>query len=185
MAAANMYQHLLSPDPVTATLNTLLREEESQTPGSDFALALRVAVAQREQSVCQGRDANRAAIAPYRMKRALEYLESHLCSQFRLQDVAAAAGLSPFHFCRQFRIETGLTPFQYVLQRRVENAKRTLRTTDAALVDIALDLGFTSQSHFTAVFRKIAGITPGRFRALCLTWEDTTQLRSTGAISTM
>jgi len=96
--------------------------------------------------------------------RAIEFIEANLSADFRLADLAAQVGLSSSHFARCFKEETGKSPHAYVLERRVERAKRLLRTTDTSIADIAAECGFSSQSHLTTIFRQIAEITPGRYR---------------------
>ena len=81
-----------------------------------------------------------------------------------LSDLAAEAGTSRFHFARAFRNAMGVPPHRYLTLRRIERAKQLLHGTDLSLVDIALAVGFGSQSHFTLRFREAIGTTPRRFR---------------------
>jgi len=157
----------ISSDPVLATLEGLLRDEEALRNSSRYAEALRAAVQARREWNQSVAGELQTAIAPYRLRRAKEYLEENLCNDIRLDDVAAAAGLSAFHFCRQFKQATGFSPLRYVLERRVERAKKLMIDSEYPLVDISLQLGFSSQSHFTAIFRKLTGFTPRRYRELC------------------
>ncbi|WP_236515249.1 helix-turn-helix transcriptional regulator [Sandaracinus amylolyticus] len=80
-----------------------------------------------------------------------------------LEELARLAGVSRFHFTRQFKRATGETPMAYVRRLRVERAKELLLATDMSLADIAAHVGFADQSHFTRVFRSIVGTTPARF----------------------
>src|SRR5262249_54443541 len=64
-----------------------------------------------------------------------------------------------------FRQSTGMSPHRFVLGRRVDRAKELLRNPALSVLDVALQTGFTGQSHFTKVFRRIAGPTPSQFRA--------------------
>ena len=155
---------LADSDPVIRTLQSLL-QQSGQTPGTTrFAEAVKLAMGARAEMIQSVRPVTRASMAPYRLRRAQQYLEEHLCAEVRLEQIAAAAGLSTFHFCRQFKKATGSTPLRYVLERRVERAKRLVVETDKTLVEIALELGFSGQSHFTAIFRKLTGQTPRRYR---------------------
>jgi AraC family transcriptional regulator len=81
-----------------------------------------------------------------------------------LSDLAAAAGLSRMHFAAQFRAATGSSPHEYLLCRRIEVAKTLLSETDTPLVQVALDVGFLAQAHFTTVFKRLTGDTPARWR---------------------
>lgn len=102
-----------------------------------------------------------------RLQRVLEYIETSLGDEIRLDDLAAQACLSPYHFCRLFREATGLSPHRYVTDRRVQAARHELARNRLPLVEIALEFGFGSQANFTRVFRKAANLTPGQYRELC------------------
>ncbi len=104
------------------------------------------------------------ALPKWRLKRAIEFIETHLDSRVALADVAGAAGLSRMHFAAQFRVATGFRPHEYVLRRRVEKAQTMLATTDMPIVELALAVGFSTQAHFTAVFKRFSGLTPHRWR---------------------
>ena len=78
--------------------------------------------------------------------------------------MAVAVGLSKPHFVRLFRNTIGTSPHRYVVLKRIERARLLIGSTDVPLVDIALDVGFASQSHFTRIFREVVGVTPGEIR---------------------
>ena len=78
--------------------------------------------------------------------------------------LARVCGLSTKHFSCAFRQSTGLPPHQGLLQRRVEKAKQLLRDSRSPLADVAADCGFADQSHFTRVFTRAVGISPGQWR---------------------
>jgi AraC family transcriptional regulator len=145
-------------------LRDLIDSEQESSPKSRFLEALRFALQVHEESESLSGEEARVSMAPFRLRRAKEYLEANLCSDLRLQELARAAGLSPFYFCRQFKRSTGLSPIRYALERRIEKAKQLIAGSDRPLVDISLELGFSSQSHFTAIFRKHTGTTPRRYR---------------------
>lgn len=98
-------------------------------------------------------------------QHVLEYVESNLSGELSLIELARIAGLSLHHFARMFRRTLGLAPYRYVLERRVERAKRMLRSREASLVEIGLGVGFYSHSHFASTFRRMVGVTPTEFRA--------------------
>jgi AraC family transcriptional regulator len=100
-----------------------------------------------------------------RLRHAVEFIRDRLGESISLDEIAATAGLSTFHFAREFKRTTGETPYRFVTRERVEMAKRLLRETDLSLVEIALRSGFANQSHFTRNFRKLALTTPGAYRA--------------------
>jgi AraC family transcriptional regulator len=101
-----------------------------------------------------------------RLRAVVEYIEEHLDVGPTLEQMAAAAGLSVYHFARQFKTATDLSPHQYVILRRVERAKQLLQAgTDLSLAEVALHAGFSDQSQFSHHFKRLVGVTPGRFRA--------------------
>jgi len=104
---------------------------------------------------------------PRRLQRVLDYIEASLKTDIRLDELAAQACLSPFHFSRLFREATGLSPHRYVIDRRVQAARQELARNNLSLVEIALEFGFGSQANFTRVFRKATSLTPGQYRELC------------------
>lgn len=106
----------------------------------------------------------KAALSEYRRKRVLGYIDDNLHRQITLAELAAVANLSHYHFARKFKNKMGMTPLQYLADRRVEMAKRQLRTTSDSLVEISLACGFASQSHFSTVFKKVTGTTPAAYR---------------------
>jgi AraC family transcriptional regulator len=92
-----------------------------------------------------------------------EYIDAHLAERVRVGELAAIAGLSSFHFSRAFKRTTGQSPYAFALGRRVIRA-RELLSTKLPLAEIALAVGFASQSHLTEHFRRRIGVTPGRIR---------------------
>jgi transcriptional regulator GlxA family with amidase domain len=82
-----------------------------------------------------------------------------------LNPPAIVAGLSPYHFARQFKTATGLPPHRYILARRVERARQLLQAgTDLSLVEVAAYAGFSDQSRFSHHFKRLVRVTPGQFR---------------------
>lgn len=109
-------------------------------------------------------ETERGSLCTNRLKRVTEYIKANLDRNLSLDELANVACLSPFHFSRQFKNSTHLSPHQFVLKLKVEHAEKLLTNTDMPIADIALDLGFQSQSHFTTVFHKLVGVTPRKFR---------------------
>ena len=104
------------------------------------------------------------ALSKARLRRVERYVRAHLDTDLSLDDLAGEVGLSKYHFSRRFKQRTGQSPYQFVIYERVRTARRLLRTTTRPLAQIALDVGFSSQSHFTRTFKRHVGATPGRYR---------------------
>lgn len=95
------------------------------------------------------------------MRAAIDYIESHLDSQIRLEDAAAAAGFSKYYFHRIFKQETGLSLYKYIRKRRLAQAASLLFNSRIPVLDIAVGLCFESQEAFTRAFKKRYGMPPG------------------------
>jgi AraC-like DNA-binding protein len=105
-----------------------------------------------------------AELARWRLRRAIEFVEANLANSISTSDISAAAGLTRMHFAAQFKAATGLRPHEYLLRRRVERAQEMLVQTGMSVVDVALSVGFQSQSHFTVVFNRFVGRPPHAWR---------------------
>ena len=99
-----------------------------------------------------------------RLRRVTDYVWDHLDQNLTLARLGAVACMSPFHFAREVKKSTGYAPHQYLRQLRVERAKRMLVESDLPLVEVGLRSGFSHQSHFTKVFRRLTGMTPNSYR---------------------
>jgi AraC-like DNA-binding protein/PAS domain-containing protein len=106
----------------------------------------------------------RGGLPPGAMRRVREYVDAHLGESMDLAELAAIAGLSVFHFARQFKQSAGVTPHSYLVRRRIERAQDMLARTDLALSEIAVAAGFSDQSHLARHFRQMLGTTPREFR---------------------
>jgi AraC family transcriptional regulator len=104
------------------------------------------------------------ALPQRKLRAVVEYIEEHLDASPTLEQMAAVAHLSAYHFARQFNTATGLPPHQYVIMRRVERAQRLLQEGDLSLAEVALSAGFTDQSKFSHTFKRVVGVTPKQFR---------------------
>lgn len=98
------------------------------------------------------------------VRQVREYLEANLALAPCLDDLAGVANLSRFHLLRVFRRDTGLAPHQYLTQLRIERAKRLLAAGEP-ISAVAVAVGFSDQSHLNRRFKRLVGVTPGRFVA--------------------
>jgi AraC-like DNA-binding protein len=98
------------------------------------------------------------------LKRVEEYVDANLDSALDIDELATLVRMSPSHFTRSFNRSVGLTPHRYVVQCRVAKARELLTTTDLPLTEIALNIGFSDQSHFSRRFQEFVGVPPGAYR---------------------
>ncbi len=108
----------------------------------------------------------RSGSSDWRVQRAVDHLRAHLHEDMNLATLAMVAGLSPYYFARQFRQVLGMPPHQYLIECRVERARELLTDSTCSITQIALDLGFGSPEHFSAVFRKKMGVSPRQYRSV-------------------
>jgi AraC family transcriptional regulator len=110
-------------------------------------------------------------LATHPAARWLAAVEETLREQYRappsLTRLAQAIGVHPVHIARAFRARHGCSAAGYVTKVRVEHACRLLATTAQSVSEIAVEVGFFDQSHFTRMFRRVMGTTPARYRATC------------------
>jgi AraC-like DNA-binding protein len=103
---------------------------------------------------------------PAWFRRALAYINTHLGEAISVEELATATGFSRSHFTRQFKLHTGTSPLEFLQRCRIERAKELmLNEPDLCLADVAAEVGFYDQSHFTARFREQTGFTPAAYRA--------------------
>jgi AraC family transcriptional regulator len=105
------------------------------------------------------------ALPKWRLRRVEQHIAAHFERSISLSELANVAGLSRMHFAAQFRAATGYRPREYLLNHRIEHAKSLLTTTGRPLAEIALAVGFSTQAHFSTVFKRISGHTPARWRS--------------------
>ena len=103
-------------------------------------------------------------LAPWQLRRVTDFMRDNLPDTLQLAQLAAISGLSPSHFGRAFKGSTGLPPHRWHLNLRIERARAMLTDAGASLADVACATGFADQSHFTRVFSKIVGTSPGAWR---------------------
>ena len=98
-----------------------------------------------------------------KLQGAIDYIQANLESKVSLDDLAKVTNTSSYHFCRLFKKSTGITPYQYLIRCRIDRAKILLRQGKLSIADIALEVGFSNQSHFTKHFKRLVGTTPKKF----------------------
>lgn len=124
-----------------------------------LAMALVTRLMLREQGLAAG-------TARPGLEQVRAFIGANLHTPLALEQLAALAGMSVFHFCRVFRESVGMTAHQYIVSQRIEQAKRLLWTnrgeggSSMSMLDIALACGFNTPSHFAAQFKRHTGLTP-------------------------
>ena len=98
------------------------------------------------------------------LEECIAFADRSMTEGLDIGTLATVIGLDPVEFARRFQQTTNQSPYAWFMQLRVERAKVLLANRNRALIDIAQELGFSSQSHFTEAFRRRVGIAPGRWR---------------------
>ncbi len=106
----------------------------------------------------------RGGLAGWQVRRVTDYLEAHAATDIRLSVLAGLVDLSDFHFCRAFRVSTGVSPSTYVQRLRIERAKRLLSASSLPVIDVAAAVGYGSPAHFARIFRRETGVSPRDWR---------------------
>jgi AraC family transcriptional regulator len=103
-------------------------------------------------------------LSPPQLRRVLEFMDANLHSDVQLADLAALVGVTPYHFLRSFYVEAGVTPHQWLIRRRIARAKSLLCDSSLSIAEIALAVGYGSQSAMTAAFSRLTGVSPKQWR---------------------
>jgi AraC family transcriptional regulator len=147
-------------------LGALVAESETGNPGGlafveALATGLGHQVALHAGAQAPRIEKARGGLSATAKRRALEVMHAQLGSSLTVETLADQVDLSPAHFARAFKETTGRAPHRYLLTLRLEWARRLLDAPNPVLSGIALRTGFSDQSHFTRLFKREFGITPG------------------------
>jgi AraC family transcriptional regulator len=107
---------------------------------------------------------SRAGPVDRRLRRAIEFMHDNFGRELALEEIAASAYLSEYHFARLFKQITRVTPHVYLANLRLERARKLLADTALPISEIASMVGYQSQSHFSKMFKSVVGITPRSYR---------------------
>lgn len=142
-----------------------LMEERRPSPLFVHSLAQALAVhLLRRYPAPHGSQRRGSALQAYKLRRVLTAMNQGLADEFNLAQLARIAELSEYHFSRVFKRATGLSPSQYFIRLRMSRARHLLLETDRSIIDIGLEVGYSSPSHFSQVFRREVGVTPSAYR---------------------
>jgi AraC-like DNA-binding protein len=167
---AELVLHLPITDPLSDHIALVLQAavdaegEAGQLYAEALAEALAVHFLRRYTAAQPARREVSGGLAPYKLRRVLAYIQTHLEEKLSLEQLATVAQLSPAHFARLFKHATGWAPHQYASRCRIEHAKRLLAETDMSLIDISAQVGCTDPSHFAALFRRHVAMAPNAYR---------------------
>jgi len=142
--------------------------EAGASENANYAQALCAVLIQELRQMNQGAPPaaapTRGGLSAWQRRIVAQYIDEHLADPISLAALAQLARLSPFHFARAFKQSFGMPPRRYHTSRRIEQAKVLLATLSRSVTEIALDVGFSETSSFTAAFHKLTGQTPTRYR---------------------
>ena len=99
----------------------------------------------------------------FKLERAADYIRDNCTQMLKLEDICAAAQLSPSYLIRAFKQHYGMTPHAFLVNRRIQFARDQLRS-GKLIADVALEAGFADQAHFQRAFKQHLAATPGQYR---------------------
>ncbi len=138
---------------------------EDTLPGrSSPPIRSREVASQAPHSTVAARVRPTGGLAPGALRRVREYIETSFAQKIDLSRLAGIAGLSTSYFSRAFKQSIGMPPHRYVMTRRLAAAAELIRKTAKPLAQVAMEVGFSDQSHFTRIFTHMTGETPGALR---------------------
>lgn len=100
-----------------------------------------------------------------RLEEAMSYMDVHFCGDITLEELANIAHMSRSYFSTLFKRFNGISPWEYITSRRIELAKRYLRSSDCTMLEIATSCGYNNTVNFNRAFRQTTGRTPSEYRA--------------------
>jgi AraC family transcriptional regulator len=108
---------------------------------------------------------HRGGLPIHQLRKVEDYVASHLAEEISIDVLAKLVELSSSHFSHAFKESTGMTPLQFVTRQRITRAQQLIRESSRSLIEVGLEVGYTSPSHFAQVFRRVVGVTPTHFRS--------------------
>lgn len=155
----------VSSDVLTvALIRNLVRANAESEVAADSIFSMIVARLLELSKSAKPSSLRRPSLSANVLSRLTEFIHTNMETGVSLDSLAQITGFSRFHFCRAFKASTGFTPNEYLIRLRVEYAREHVKR-GGSLTDIALKSGFADQSHMTRLFKRVYGLTPGRFQS--------------------
>lgn len=158
-------------DPIVFQLAGLLAQvdDDGGPAGPTFVDGVSIALACRLFTLNSMKGgapvSNRSTPLPkWRLRRVVDYIEANLTRPIYLAELSNVAGLTRMHFAAQFRTATGCSPCKYILRRKMTCSQQLLLDPQLSIANVAAMTGFSSQAHFTVVFKRVVGKTPVQWR---------------------
>jgi len=131
---------------------------------ASLTLAARLLQKYCDSNVCASTGTSVHGLDHFRLHRVLDFINANFRKDVNLEDLAAIAGYSVFHFARKFTVAMGVPPHRYISRLRLEEAMVELTAGKLPLAEIAFNARFSSQASFTRAFHRATGVTPNEYR---------------------
>jgi AraC family transcriptional regulator len=142
----------------------LMRRKASPLYVQGIGQAIAIHLARNYAELVKEPRSGSPSLPGYKLRQITDWMREHLAEDFNLEQLAALAGLSRFHFHRLFKTAVGESPSHYHINLRMHEAKRLLRESKQSVVEVALSVGYTNPSHFAQLFRRETGLSPSDYR---------------------
>jgi AraC family transcriptional regulator len=170
------FQSIVGRDPAITQMTFALLQAMREGVGDFYAqsIAAWLSVHMITRHGERGQTDNRSAgdISDQRLARTIEFMSSNFAQPISLEQLAAEACISKFHFNRLFTRKVGLSPHRFLASLRLDAARQMLVTTDLPVAEVAAKCGYPASSHFSAAFVRRFGTTPKECRAIAFGRQD-------------
>jgi AraC family transcriptional regulator len=161
---ASLRGRVLVDPVVTGLVEQLAASGSARSAALNASIVSTLVLTLVRMAETRARDAHRGGLTLRQLGALREHVEQRLDQPLKNADLAAVAGLSPFHFARAFKTSMGAPPAEWVRLRRLTVAQRLLSDPGQSITDVAAAVGYESPSRFARAFREVTGLSPSRFR---------------------
>ena len=168
LSESHLIKHRLVQQLTTTALlaDDLVSEAKTVFVGGIAEALVGVLIDQHKRAGDADATEGRRGLSSRQLRDCIAFADEHLGQKLSVADWADIARLSASEFGRRFQASTKLTPYAWYINRRIVRAQEMLQKRSTVISDLALALGFASQSHFTEAFRRRTGMSPARWRSL-------------------